>query len=181
MVEALLEPLAAEVGVLFLGQALDRPVSIGRIALNPYTLNLEADRVRIGEHGGNGEFFDVERLVVRPSWTSLFRLAPIVDEVRLDSPHLWIVRFDAQRFNFTDLIQKFASGPSKPGGKPTLFSVSNIRIENGRIDFDDRLIQGQTNKSGAVYLYDRKELKIRSMIKKRENFREEIVGSLYDT
>lgn len=50
-----------------------------------------------------------------------------------------------------------------------------------RIDFDDRLIQGQTNKSGAVYLYDRKELKIRSMIKKRENFREEIVGSLYDS
>ena len=50
-----------------------------------------------------------------------------------------------------------------------------------RIDFDDRLIQGQTNKSGAVYLYDRKELKTRSMIKRRENFREEIIGSLYDT
>jgi hypothetical protein len=50
-----------------------------------------------------------------------------------------------------------------------------------RIDFDDRLIQGQTNKSGSVYLYDRKELKIRSMIKKRDNFRDEIVGSLYDT
>lgn len=50
-----------------------------------------------------------------------------------------------------------------------------------RIDFDDRLIQGQSNKSGAVYLYDRKELKIRSMIKKRESFRDEIVGSLYDT
>lgn len=50
-----------------------------------------------------------------------------------------------------------------------------------RIDFDDRLIQGQTNKSGAVYLYDRKELKIRSMIKKRDNFRDEIVGGLYDS
>ena len=50
-----------------------------------------------------------------------------------------------------------------------------------RIDFDDRLIQGQTNKSGAVYLYDRKELKIRSMIKKRDNFRDEIIGSLYDS
>lgn len=50
-----------------------------------------------------------------------------------------------------------------------------------RIDFDDRLIQGQTNRSGAVYLYDRKELKIRSMIKKRENFRDEIIGSLYDS
>ena len=50
-----------------------------------------------------------------------------------------------------------------------------------RIAFDARLIQGQTNKSGAVYLYDRKELKQRSMIKKRETFREEIVGAVYDS
>ncbi|MCA2980315.1 MAG: hypothetical protein INH37_18750, partial [Myxococcaceae bacterium] len=49
-----------------------------------------------------------------------------------------------------------------------------------RIDFDDRLIQGQSNKSGAVYLYDRKELKVRSMVKKRESFRDEIVGTLYE-
>jgi hypothetical protein len=48
-----------------------------------------------------------------------------------------------------------------------------------RIDFDDRLIQGQTNKSGAVYLYDRKELKVRSMVRQRESFREQIVGSVY--
>jgi hypothetical protein len=50
-----------------------------------------------------------------------------------------------------------------------------------RIDFDDRLIQGQTNKSGAVYLYDRKELKVRSMVKQRESFRDEIVGAVYDS
>ncbi len=49
-----------------------------------------------------------------------------------------------------------------------------------RIDFDDRLIQGQTNKSGAVYLYDRKELKTRSMVKRRESFRDEIVATIYD-
>ena len=68
-----------------------------------------------------------------------------------------------------------APGPaSDSGGAPQTRGPT-------RIDFDDRLIQGQSNKSGAVYLYDRKELKIRSMIKKRENFREEIVGSLYDT
>jgi hypothetical protein len=48
-----------------------------------------------------------------------------------------------------------------------------------RIDFDDRLIQGQTNKSGAVYLYDRKELRTPSMIKKRESFREEILATIY--
>jgi hypothetical protein len=49
-----------------------------------------------------------------------------------------------------------------------------------RIDFDDRLIQGQSNKSGAVYLYDRKELKVQSMVRRPENFRNEIVDSVYD-
>ncbi|MCP3138999.1 hypothetical protein [Pyxidicoccus xibeiensis] len=49
-----------------------------------------------------------------------------------------------------------------------------------RIDFDDRLIQGQTNKSGAVYLYDRKELKTRSMIRERDSFRSETLATVYD-
>jgi hypothetical protein len=49
-----------------------------------------------------------------------------------------------------------------------------------RIDFDDRLIQGQTNKSGAVYLYDRKELKTRSMIRERDSFRSETLSTVYD-
>jgi hypothetical protein len=49
-----------------------------------------------------------------------------------------------------------------------------------RIDFDDRLIQGQSNKSGAVYLYDRKELKVRTMVRRPESFRAEIIDSVYD-
>jgi len=66
---------------------------------------------------------------------------------------------------------------------PATASAAGAPQQRGptRIDFDDRLIQGQANKSGAVYLYDRKELKQRSMIKKRETFREEIVGAVYDS
>ena len=74
--------------------------------------------------------------------------------------------------------------PSTPiPAAPATASASGAPPQRGptRIDFDDRLIQGQTNKTGAVYLYDRKELKQRSMIKKRETFREEIVGAVYDS
>ncbi|WP_224005447.1 DUF748 domain-containing protein, partial [Paraburkholderia tropica] len=133
-------PLIRHLAERQLSEQLDRPVTIGRIALNPYTLRLEADRVHIGERGGQGDFFDVERLVVKPSWSSLFRLAPIVDEVRLDSPRATIVRLDAQRFNFSDLIDKFSKPSAKPDSKPAEFSVSNIRVENGQITFDDRLL-----------------------------------------
>ena len=82
---------------------------------------------------------------------------------------------------------KAAFDPVAPGtsipAAPATASAGGAPPQRGptRIDFDDRLIQGQTNKSGAVYLYDRKELKQRSMIKKRETFREEIVGAVYDS
>jgi hypothetical protein len=133
-------PLIRHIASQQLSKQLDRPASIGRIALNPYTLRFEADNVHIGERGGAGEFVDISRLIVKPSWSSLFRGAPIVDEVQVDSPRFHIVRYDAQHFNFTDLIEKFANQPAKPNSKPTLFSVSNIRVENGQITFDDRLL-----------------------------------------
>ncbi|WP_241302123.1 DUF748 domain-containing protein [Burkholderia stabilis] len=132
-------PLIRHVAEQQLSKQLDRPATIQRIALNPYTLNLEADGIHIGERGGQGDFIDIGKLVVRPSWSSLFRGAPIVNEIRLDSPRFHIVRYDAQRFNFTDLIEKFST-PSKPESKPTQFSVSNIQVNDGRIDFDDRLL-----------------------------------------
>ncbi|RQR32031.1 DUF748 domain-containing protein [Burkholderia sp. Bp9142] len=132
-------PLIRHVAEQQLSQQLGRPSTVQRIALNPYTLNLEADGVHVGERGGQGDFIDIGKLVVRPSWSSLFRGAPIVNEVRVDSPRFHVVRYDAQRFNFTDLIEKFST-PSKPESKPTHFSVSNIQVNDGRIDFDDRLL-----------------------------------------
>ncbi|MEC5409498.1 DUF748 domain-containing protein [Paraburkholderia sp. MPAMCS5] len=146
-------PLIRHIAEQQLSKQLDRPATIGRIALNPYTLKLEADRVHVGERGGAGNFVDIERLIVQASWSSLFRAAPIIDEVQLDSPRFHIVRYDAQRFNFTDLIEKFASQPAQPASKPTLFSVSNIRLENGQITFDDKLL-------GATHVIDQWKLGI---------------------
>jgi hypothetical protein len=146
-------PLIRHIAEQQLSKQLDRPATIGRIALNPYTLKLEADRVHIGERGSAGDFVDISRLIVQPSWSSLFRAAPIIDEVQVDSPRFHIVRYDAQHFNFTDLIEKFSRQPAKPESKPTLFSVSNIRLENGQITFDDKLL-------GATHVIDQWKLGI---------------------
>ncbi|KND54588.1 putative exported protein [Candidatus Paraburkholderia kirkii] len=121
-----------------------------RISLNPYTLDFEADGVHIGESpanlakapGSSADFVDVSRLIVRTSWASIFRLAPVVNELKIDSPRISVVRFDGEQFNFSDLIAKF-SKPSPPSDKPARFSVSNIRLENGQITFDDRLLKAK--------------------------------------
>lgn len=44
-----------------------------------------------------------------------------------------------------------------------------------RIDFGNSYIIGQTIKSGAVYLLQRKKSDIKSMLKYRENYRQEIL------
>lgn len=143
-------PLIRHVAEQQLGKALDRPATIARVSLNPYTLRLEVDGVHVGERGAAGEFASIERLVVRVSWMTVLRFAPIVTELRVDSPSVNVVRYDAQRFNFSDIAEKF-SKPSKPQAGPTLFSVSNIAVENGRVAFDDRLL-------GAHHVVDRLSL-----------------------
>ncbi len=49
-----------------------------------------------------------------------------------------------------------------------------------RLDFDDRVVQGQSNKAGAIFLYDRKSLPLRSMVREPDRFRGEIQAQLPD-
>lgn len=67
----------------------------------------------------------------------------------------------------------------KPTEVPQIAPPGELRGPT-RIDFDDRLIQGQTNKSGAVYLFDRKETGISSMVKRRKSFRQLTLSTIYD-
>jgi len=139
-----------------LSQLLARPVTIGRISLNPYTLSLEADQIHVGERGGQGSFIDIGEFLVRGSWTSLFRLKPVIREVFLAKAQVHIIRTDAQSFNFSDLVEQFskpAATPPPKDSKPTLFSVSNIHMDDGLIDFDDRLL-------GQRHTVDKIELSI---------------------
>jgi len=125
-----------------LSQLLSRPVSIGKVSLNPYTLTLQLEQLHIGERGGQGDFVDVGRILVRVSWSSLFRLKPVIGEAYMDAPRIHVVRTAEQTFNFSDLVEQFSkpSAPKPADSKPTLFYVANIHVDNGLIDFDDRLL-----------------------------------------
>ncbi len=48
----------------------------------------------------------------------------------------------------------------------------------GRVEFDGRLVQGQTAKSGAIYLFARKRSELKSMVEERTNYRKEILRTV---
>lgn len=47
-----------------------------------------------------------------------------------------------------------------------------------RMEFDERLIMGQSLKSGAVYLFERKDSEIQSMLRIRKDYRKELLEPL---
>jgi uncharacterized protein involved in outer membrane biogenesis len=119
--------------------ALSRPVTVGAVHFNPYTLRLQLDRLHIADRDGRSPFVDVDEAVINASWTSLLRRAPVLDELRLQHPRIHIVRTADGRFNFTDLVESYAAKPVDPEAPPARFSLSNIGVHAGDIQFDDRM------------------------------------------
>ena len=49
-----------------------------------------------------------------------------------------------------------------------------------RINFDERLIKGQTAKAGSVYIYERKQLRIESMIQTRRRWVPKTIHAIFE-
>ncbi|MBB6186915.1 DUF748 domain-containing protein [Rhodanobacter sp. MP7CTX1] len=121
--------------------ALQRPVTLGAVHLNPYTLRLELDQLHIADRDGKSAFVDIGQVVADASWASLFRLAPVLDELTLQRPRIRIVRTADQQFNFSDIIDRLNAKPSDPKAPPARFALSNISVHNGDIQFDDQAMK----------------------------------------
>ncbi len=121
--------------------ALQRPVTLGAVHLNPYTLRLELDQLHIADRDGKSPFVDIDQAIINASWASVFRMAPVLDELSLQHPQIHIVRTADQRFNFSDIIDRFNAKPSDPNASPARFALSNISVHNGDIQFDDQALK----------------------------------------
>lgn len=120
-----------------LSERLHRKVSIGAVRLNPFTLRAEVRDLAVRERGSDEIVLGFDLLTVNVSAATLFRLAPVLQSVRLVKPYARIVRRDDGRYNFQDLIDEARSRPPSDA-PPQKFSVNNIELVDGRIVFDDR-------------------------------------------
>ena len=66
--------------------SIHRDVSVGKIRFNLYRLKLDLDQLHVGERDNPQKpFVDLGHLTVKVSWTSLFRFAPVIGEVIVES------------------------------------------------------------------------------------------------
>ena len=68
--------------------------------------------------------------------SSLFQRKLILEEIKLTKPYVNIVRREGSTYNFSDLLPKDEKKPAAES-KPFYFSLNNIQIAGGSIDFQD--------------------------------------------
>lgn len=125
-----------------ISEKLNRQTTIGKVDVSPYAMRVTIHDMKMMEPEGDAVFASFGALTVNVSLQSLFRFAPVIEEVKLDTPYVHLVRKDAQHYNIDDLIALAGNQPPKPeDSKPARFSVFNIQINGGRFELDDKLEQ----------------------------------------
>lgn len=120
-----------------LSKTLNRKVSISGIGVNPYTLTLTLRGIEIKEPKSEEDFVSFDKLAVNLSIRTLFRRAPVIEELTLRKAYVHLVRNRDNTYNFSDLLALMKEEPKDKKKAPLLFSVNNIVIENGSVDFID--------------------------------------------
>lgn len=132
-----LPPLLKPVVTKKISEALHRETSIDQIKINPFAPSVTIKGFKLADPGEKTSFVAFEELHVNAAvMTSIFRRALILDEIRLAKPYIGVTRKADGTYNFTDLIPKETSKKEEPS-KPFLFSLNNIQIIDGSIDFRD--------------------------------------------
>lgn len=121
-----------------ISEKLHRQTTIGKVEINPITLRTTLHDFKIMEPEGKVPFVSFDLLTARVSYQSLWRFAPVIEQLQVVKPYVHLVRKDATHYNIDDILAMGNDKPPEPDAKPARFSLFNIQIEQGRIDFDDR-------------------------------------------
>lgn len=130
-------PLAKSILLKQLSQQLHREVSIEQIAINPYALSARVNGLSIKAEGGK-EVAGFDELFVNLSSASIFKLAAVVDEIRLQGLRVAVARVAEGRYDISDLLDEWMKPKDEPDNGTPRFSLNNIQVLNGKIVFDDQ-------------------------------------------
>jgi len=133
-----LPPILKSILTKKLSENLHRPVTISQIKINPYALSIAVRGLTIKEKDSSETFVSFDEFFLDLKSVSILKMALVLKELRLTNPYIKIIRRPDKSYNFSDLMEKQEPSPPKEEkSKPLRFSLNNVRIENGSIDFSD--------------------------------------------
>ncbi|HSB51023.1 MAG TPA: DUF748 domain-containing protein, partial [Dissulfurispiraceae bacterium] len=130
----LVPPLLKSIAIQKMAEALHRKAEVREVEVNPLSLSITVRGFSLAERQAPGTFASFEELFVSFSPSSIARRAPVVRELRLVRPTMHIARHPGGSYNFSDLL---SVPPEEGKAAPFTFSLNNVQILEGSIDFVD--------------------------------------------
>jgi len=131
-------PVAKSILLKKLSGTLHRDITIESFRINPYTFSITVKGFTMKEKQSRETFISFDELYVNMEVMSLLKKALIIKEIRLIKPYIKVVRKEDESYNFSDIMKGTAKEADEKGkSTPAIFSINNISILNGSIDFHD--------------------------------------------
>lgn len=109
-------------------QALGRTVTVDRVDVRPWSLELEITGLKVADAAGTAEQFSLARLYVDAELQSLLRLAPVVDALKLEQPRLRLRHLGQGRYDVDDVLQRLNQPDASPPGETPKFALFNLEL-----------------------------------------------------
>jgi outer membrane protein OmpA-like peptidoglycan-associated protein len=132
----LLPPLVRVIAVKQLSKQLDRPVTIQKVRLNPYTFSATIRGLLVQDKDG-APLVSWDAAQVNFQLISLFSHAWVFKEISVAQPFVRVQVNQDYTLNFADIMDKFSQAGSKPAGKPRPWRIDRLRVIGGKIAFAD--------------------------------------------
>ena len=142
-------PLAKRLIVSNAGKALNRPVTLAEVSFNPLTLHTEITDFAVETKDGDSRFIAFKRLEVAPGLSSIFRLAPVVNSLKIVDLRVEASHLGRNRYSFSDLLT-----PADPAAKDAgifPFALHGLDVSNATVVFHD-VPRGKTHVVSEINL-----------------------------
>jgi len=122
-------------------EALGTPVRIGQLRIKPWTMEVGVDGLSVGPQGA--PWLTLAHADTQVSIESIWRMAPVVRHVTLDTPMFWLDRQGSEQFNISAVMAhlRAQAKPPKPNDQPARFAVFNIQIKDGLVRYTDQVLK----------------------------------------
>ena len=133
---------------------LGRQVTVGRVEFQPWSLELtlhELSIARAARVAGSpaqasaqeSPQLTIKRLYIDAELQSLLRLAPVVDEIRIEDPVASLTHAGQGRYDIDDILERLKPASDEPAREPQRFAFYNLVLSGGQLDFNDQAVARQ--------------------------------------
>ncbi|WP_306599592.1 DUF748 domain-containing protein [Geothrix sp. 21YS21S-2] len=119
-----------------LAPMLHREVTVARVRVNPFALSVTLEGFLVKDKDGSA-LLGWDRLYVNLGAATLFRLAPVFQEIRLEGFHAQVVLDREGNPTFQDLLVA-SPEPPRPAGPLPDIRIRKLTVVRARVDFADR-------------------------------------------